>query len=56
MGNSGNYAAVDGSAHSLQFQGVGPESNQWFAPAPSGKVYYLNAWVGTIGFGGWQQN
>ena len=57
VGRSGNYAAVDGSAHSLRFQGVGPMSNEWFAQAPSGTYYCLNSWgLGKIGWGGWQQN
>ena len=57
LDRSGNYAAVDGSAHSLRFQDVGPMSSEWFAQAPSGTYYSLNSWsLAQIGWGGWQKN
>jgi len=53
---SGQYAAVDGSAHSLDFLAAGPRSDEWYARAPSGTDLCLNGWSGEIGWGSWGRN
>lgn len=55
-GNSGNYAAGDGSAHNLRFKGVGPTTHEWFAKGPSGQYLALSSYAGNSGWAAWNTN
>jgi len=55
-GNSGNYAACDGSAHNLRLKTVGPTTHEWFAHAPSGQYLAMSSYVGKTGWGAWNAN
>jgi len=54
--NSGNYAAVDGSAHNLRFLNAGPTTHEWFAKGPSGQSLSLSSYAGDMGWGTWNTN
>ncbi len=50
QGGSGNYIAIDGSAHSLRFSTVGPECQAWTAEHPSKGIVSLGL---TNNYGEW---